>query len=164
MLQRDYRDLEGRFDRVVSIEMVEAVGADYLDTYFACIERLLAPDGLALLQAITIEDHRYARALRTVDFIKRHVFPGSFIPSLQALLAAKSRASRLALVHQEDFGLSYARTLAAWQSRFQAARPRARALGYDEDFLRLWTFYLAYCEGGFRGGGIDVAQVTMVKA
>jgi cyclopropane-fatty-acyl-phospholipid synthase len=163
VLLKDYRDLSGRFDKLVSIEMVEAIGAAQLDAYFGKIGELLAPDGLALVQAITIEDHRYRQALRSVDFIKRHVFPGSFIPSVAALVSAKARSSELALVHLEDFGGSYARTLQAWRERFLAQRPQAQGLGYDARFARLWEFYLAYCEGGFRERSIGVAQLLMVK-
>jgi len=159
----DYRDLTGRYDKLVSIEMIEAVGAQYLDEYFAALDRLLKPDGLALLQAITIEDHRYAQALRSVDFIKRHVFPGSFIPSINAIIAAKTRASDLALVALEDFGDSYARTLEAWRKRFMARLPEARAQGFDEQFLRMWEFYLAYCEGGFRERALGVAHLRLAK-
>ena len=101
---QDYRDLQGRYDKLVSIEMIEAIGAQYLETYFAKVADLLAPHGRALIQAITIEDHRYQQALGEVDFIKRHIFPGSFIPSIEAMLRAKTRASDLALVHLEDFG------------------------------------------------------------
>ena len=159
----DYRDLSGRYDKLVSIEMIEAVGAPYLDTYFAVIDRLLKPDGLALLQAITIEDHRYRMALRSVDFIQRHVFPGSFIPSVSAILAAKTRVSDLGLVSLEDFGDSYARTLAAWRERFMARLTQARAQGFDERFIRLWEFYLAYCEAGFRERSIGVAHLLLAK-
>ncbi|MFC3714562.1 class I SAM-dependent methyltransferase [Luteimonas soli] len=163
LLRADYRDLHGQYDKLVSIEMVEAIGARYLDTYFAKLGALLKPDGLALVQAITIEDHRYARALRTVDFIKRHVFPGSFIPSVAAMVAAKARSSDLALVHLEDFGSSYARTLQAWRRRFLAQLPQVRAQGHDERFIRMWEFYLAYCEGGFRERSIGVAQMLFAK-
>jgi len=163
VLQRDYRDLDGQYDRLVSIEMIEAIGARWQETYFGKLAALLAPDGLALVQAITIEDHRYAQALHSVDFIKRHVFPGSFIPSIQAMLAAKTRASDLALVHLEDFGLSYARTLQAWRERFMAHREQARMQDHDERFLRLWEFYLAYCEGGFRERSIGVAHLLLAR-
>jgi cyclopropane-fatty-acyl-phospholipid synthase len=163
LLLRDYRDLEGRYERLVSIEMVEAIGAQYLETYFGRIGALLEPDGLALLQAITIEDHRYERALAQVDFIKRHVFPGSFIPSIAAMLAAKTRAGDLALLQQEDFGLSYARTLQVWRERFLARLPEVRAQGYDERFIRMWEFYLAYCEGGFRERAIGVSQLLLAR-
>jgi cyclopropane-fatty-acyl-phospholipid synthase len=163
VLACDYRDLEGRFDRLVSIEMIEAIGARYMETYFGKIGALLKPDGMALIQAITIEDHRYAQALASVDFIKRHIFPGSFIPSLAAMLEAKRRAGELALVHQEDFGLSYARTLHVWRQRFMARLAEAREQGFDERFLRLWEFYLAYCEGGFLERAIGVSHLLLAQ-
>ena len=159
----DYRDLTGRYDKLVSIEMIEAIGHQYLDTYFAKLGALLEPDGMALIQAITIEDHRYAQALRAVDFIKRHVFPGSFIPSVSAMLGAASRRSDLKLFNLEDMGPSYAQTLAAWHERFDRARVQVRALGYDEAFIRLWDFYLAYCEGGFRERSTGCVQMLLVK-
>jgi len=159
----DYRNLEGRFDKLVSIEMIEAVGARYLDRYFAKVTELLEPSGLALIQAITIEDHRYEQALRSVDFIQRHVFPGSFIPSLQAILGAKSRVSDLALIDAFDFAASYARTLAAWRQGFHAHLTAVRALGFDERFIRLWDYYLAYCEGGFRERSIGVSHLLFAK-
>jgi cyclopropane-fatty-acyl-phospholipid synthase len=164
VLLEDYRDLKGRYDKLVSIEMIEAVGARYLETYFAKVGALLEPRGLALLQAITIEDHRYERALREVDFIKRYVFPGAFIPSVSAMLEAKRRVTDLNLVHFEDFALSYARTLEVWRKRFLAQRAEVRRLGFDDQFIRLWEFYLAYCEAGFREGSIGVAHLKFAKA
>jgi len=161
VLLEDYRDLEGLYDQVVSVEMIEAIGAQYLDTYFAKVASLLKPGGRALIQAITIEDHRYEQALAAVDFIKRYVFPGSFIPSINAMLAAKTRATDLALVHLEDFGLSYARTLHAWRTRFLSRLAEVRAQGFDERFIRLWEFYLAYCEGGFRERSIGVCHLLL---
>lgn len=158
---RDYRDLQGHYDKVVSVEMIEAVGANFLEAYFAKVASLLSPHGRALIQAITIEDHRYEQALGSVDFIKRHIFPGSFIPSIEAMLRAKTRACDLALVHLEDFGLSYARTLQAWRERFLARQPEVRAQGFDARFCRLWEFYLAYCEGGFRERSIGVAHLLL---
>ena len=163
LLQSDYRDLTGQYDKLVSIEMIEAVGADFQDSYFAQIGRLLKPEGLALVQAITTEDHRYQQALQSVDFIKRHVFPGCFIPSVSAMLASKTRSSDLALVALEDFGLSYARTLQAWRERFLAQLPAVRAQGFDVRFLRMWEFYLAYCEGGFRERSIGVSHLLLAK-
>jgi cyclopropane-fatty-acyl-phospholipid synthase len=163
LLLEDYRDLRGQYDKLVSIEMVEAIGAPNLDTYFGQIGALLRPDGLALLQAITIEDHRYAQALKSVDYIKRHIFPGSFIPSINALLASKTRASDLALTQMEDIGHSYALTLKAWRERFMAQLPKVRAQGFDERFIRQWEFYLAYCEGGFRERATGVAQLLLAK-
>ncbi|MDR6935942.1 cyclopropane-fatty-acyl-phospholipid synthase [Luteibacter sp. 3190] len=161
--QDDYRDLKGTYDRVVSIEMIEAIGARYMETYFAKIGSLLSPDGMALVQAITIEDHRYAQAVASVDFIKRHVFPGSFIPSISAMLAAKTRSSDLALVQLEDFGLSYARTLREWRTRFLARLDEVRRQGFDERFVRLWEFYLAYCEGGFLERSIGVSHLLLAR-
>ena len=163
VLLSDYRDLSGTYDKLVSIEMIEAIGPQYLDTYFATVGRLLKPDGLGLVQAITIEDHRYAQAVRSVDFIKRFIFPGSFIPSIAAMLEAKTRGSDLALVHLEDFGPSYARTLHDWRQRFLAQREAVRAQGFDTRFLRMWEFYLAYCEGGFLERSIGVAHLLLAK-
>jgi cyclopropane-fatty-acyl-phospholipid synthase len=163
VLLEDYRDLSGRYDKLVSIEMIEAIGHQYLDTYFAKVGALLKSDGMALIQAITIEDHRYAQALRAVDFIKRHVFPGSFIPSISAMLGAAARSTDLKLYNLEDIGPSYATTLAAWRERFHKARMQVRGLGYDERFLRLWDFYLAYCEGGFRERSVGNVQMLLVK-
>lgn len=159
----DYRQLTGRYSKLVSVEMVEAVGANHLDEYFRAIDGLLQDDGLALLQAITIEDSRYLQALRSVDFIKRHVFPGSFIPCVTALLSSAARASDLVTVNLEDLGTDYARTLEAWRHRFEAQWSDIVTLGYDERFRRLWRFYLCYCEGGFRERALSDVQVLLAK-
>jgi len=151
---KDYRLLEGKFDKLVSIEMVEAVGAQYLSTYFDQCRALLKPKGLALIQAITIEDFRYKKALNTVDYIKRYIFPGSFIPSVSVLTQTASE-SGLRLKYLNDIGLSYAQTLHHWRERFLAAREEVLALGFDENFIRMWDFYLCYCEGGFKEGVIS---------
>lgn len=163
LLFEDYRDLEGRFDKLVSIEMIEAVGPQYLDTYLSTLSRLLKDDGLALIQAINMPEQRYARALRNVDFIQRYIFPGSFIPSFGAMLEAVRRESDFTLTHVEDAGFHYARTLRDWRSRFMAAGDRIRAQGYDERFMRLWDFYFAYCEAGFAERAIGVAQIVLAK-
>jgi len=163
LLLQDYRDLQGTYDKLVSIEMIEAIGAPYLDAFFGKLGALLRPGGQALLQAITIEDHRYVQARDSVDYIKRFVFPGSFIPSLAAMYGAKTRASDLQVVHQEDFGLSYAYTLRAWRRRFLTRLPEVRAQGFDERFIRLWEFYLAYCEGGFLERSIGVSHLLMAR-
>ena len=163
LLLQDYRDLEGIYDKLVSIEMIEAIGAQYLDTYFDKLGSLLKPDGLGLVQAITIEDHRYVQARDSVDFIKRFIFPGSFIPSVSAMLQAKTAASDLQLLQLDDFGPSYARTLQAWRERFLARLPEVRAQGFDARFVRMWEFYLAYCEGGFRERSIGVAHLLLGK-
>jgi len=161
VLLEDYRDLRGRYDKIASVEMIEAVGADHLDAFArACGERL-APDGLLALQAITIQDQEYERARRDVDFIKRHVFPGSFIPCVTAILDATTRASALRLVHMEDLGPHYVATLARWRAGLRARRDEARALGYDEVFLRAWDYYLAYCEGGFEERALGLAQMLL---
>lgn len=163
VLLEDYRDLKGRYDKLVSIEMVEAIGHQYLETYFATAARLLKDDGMALVQAITIEDHRYRQALRSVDFIKRFIFPGSFIPALSVLLGAAATAGDLRAFNVEDIGPSYALTLKSWRERFLARLSDVRALGYDERFIRMWEFYLAYCEGGFRERSIGDVQLLFVK-
>lgn len=163
LLQRDYRDLTGRYDKLASIEMVEAIGHQYLDTYFAKCAALLKDDGMALVQAITIEDHRYELALHSVDFIKRHVFPGSFIPSVSVLQSAMARSSDLRLFNLEDIGPSYALTLRHWRERFRARIDAVRALGYPERFIRLWEFYLSYCEGGFIERSIGDVQMLLTR-
>jgi cyclopropane-fatty-acyl-phospholipid synthase len=159
----DYRQLTGRFSKIVSVEMVEAVGANHLDEYFRAIDALLDDDGLALLQAITIEDSRYQQALRSVDFIKQHVFPGSFIPCVTALLSAAARASNMVTVNLEDLGADYAQTLEAWRHRFETRWSDIAPLGYDERFHRLWRFYLCYCEGGFRERALSDVQILLAK-
>ncbi len=159
----DYRQLTGRFSKVASVEMVEAVGANHLDEYFGAIDRLLDDDGLALLQAITIEDSRYSQALGSVDFIKRHIFPGSFIPCVSVLLSSTARASNLVPVNLEDLGADYARTLEAWRHRFESQWSDIATLGYDERFRRMWRFYLCYCEGGFRERALSDVQVLFAK-
>lgn len=163
LLMRDYRDLGGTYDRLVSIEMIEAIGPQYLETYFAKASSLLQPDGMALIQAITIEDHRYAQALRNVDFIQRHIFPGSFIPSVSAMLGALPRRTDLRPFHLEDIGPSYAITLRRWRERFNAGLARVRELGYPERFVRMWNYYLCYCEGGFLERSIGNVQLLLVK-
>ncbi|WP_323113609.1 cyclopropane-fatty-acyl-phospholipid synthase family protein [Pseudomonas guariconensis] len=155
----DYRDLKGTFDKLVSIEMIEAVGHRYLPVYFRQCAALLKPDGLMLLQAITIRDQRYAQARRSVDFIQRYIFPGGALPSLSVLLDTASRQTALNLVHLEDFGLDYARTLEHWRDNLRKSRTLLAAQGYDDTFQRLWEFYLCYCQGGFEERAIGVAQL-----
>lgn len=159
VLLEDYRDLRGRFDKLVSIEMIEAVGHRYLPAFFRQCAALLKDDGLMLLQAITIRDQRYAQARRSVDFIQRYIFPGGALPSLSVLLDTASRQTALNLVHLEDFGQDYSRTLRHWRDNLRLARSELTALGYDETFQRLWEFYLCYCQGGFEERTIGVAQM-----
>jgi cyclopropane-fatty-acyl-phospholipid synthase len=151
---KDYRLLEGKFDKLVSIEMIEAVGEQYLSTYFEKCRQLLKPNGLALIQAITIEDARYQKALNTIDYIKRYIFPGSFIPCI-SLMTKTASDQKLRLKHLEDIGLSYAQTIHCWRDAFLDARDQVIALGFDENFIRMWDFYLCYCEGGFLEGVIS---------
>lgn len=149
LLLRDYRDLDGTYDKLVSIEMIEAVGHDYLDAFFGLCCQRLRPQGLMLLQAITMRDQRYDQARRDVDFIRQYIFPGSVIPSITAMLDSLTRATDMRLVHLEDITPHYARTLAAWRARFHEHGDEVRALGYDEPFIRLWDYYLALCQAGF---------------
>jgi len=149
LLRDDYRDLTGTYDKLVSIEMIEAVGHRYLDTYMGKISSLLEPHGAALIQAITLQDQHYEQALKSVDFIQRFIFPGSFIPSVSAIVGSARRSTDMKLFHLEDIGPHYATTLAAWRERFMNRLPEVRALGYPDEFIRMWEFYLCYCEGGF---------------
>jgi cyclopropane-fatty-acyl-phospholipid synthase len=159
VLREDYRDLGGRFDKLVSIEMIEAVGHRYLPVYFQRCASLLKDDGLMLLQAITIRDQRYEQARRSVDFIQRYIFPGGALPSLSVMLQTASSHTALNLVHMEDFGLDYARTLQHWRDNLRQSRTALTELGYDDTFQRLWEFYLCYCQGGFEERTIGVAQL-----
>ncbi len=157
---RDYRELRGQFRHIVSIEMFEAVGEAYWDTYAEQLKRLLAPGGKAALQLITIDHARFEGYRRSPDFIQRYVFPGGMLPSFEVLEATLARAG-LAITDRLDFGLDYARTLVAWRERFEAAWPAIAAQGFDQRFKRLWLFYLAYCEAGFLHRAIDVVQVRV---
>ena len=163
VLMEDYRDLQGCYDKLVSIEMIEAVGHHYLDTYLKQCASLLKPSGLALIQAITIEDRYYQQALKSVDFIKRYIFPGSFIPCVSAIVASASRCTDLRLINLEDQGESYALTLNHWRKRFMAALDQVRGQGYNEEFIRMWEFYLCYCEGGFKEKSISNVQLLLAK-
>jgi cyclopropane-fatty-acyl-phospholipid synthase len=160
----DYRDLEGRYDKLVSVEMIEAVGHQYYDTFFRRCSELLVPGGTMVLQAITIDDRQYASARDSVDFIKRHVFPGCCIPSVTALAQSAARASRLRIVDLEDIGPHYATTLAAWRRNLVAHAGQVRALGYPEALLRMWQFYLSYCEGGFAERALGDVQIVLQES
>jgi cyclopropane-fatty-acyl-phospholipid synthase len=154
---QDYRDVEGSFDRIVAIEMFEAVGEEHWPTFFDIVRRRLKPGGVASLQIITIDSERFTQYSRGADFIQTYIFPGGMLPSPAVLESQVSRA-RLRLTDVHAFGKSYAETLAVWQDRFQRAWPEIRQLGFDRRFKRMWAFYLAYCEAGFRTDAIDVAQ------
>lgn len=163
LVLQDYRDLRGEYDKLVSIEMIEAVGHHYLETFFRCCSNLLKPDGMMLLQSITIADQLYERARQSVDFIKQYIFPGSFIPSVTAICHALTRATDLRVFHLEDQGAHYATTLRHWRERMFANLQQIRALGYPETFLRMWEYYLCYCEGGFHERVLGDAQIVLTK-
>lgn len=163
LLLDDYRDLTGRYDKLVSIEMIEAVGARYLDTYTAQCSRLLEPHGAMLLQAITIQDQVYEEALDSVDFIQRFIFPGSFIPSVTAITDSVRRATDMKVFHLEDIGPHYATTLRRWRENFFARLPEVRRLGYPDAFVRMWDYYLCYCEGGFLERQLGDVQMLLTR-
>ncbi len=163
LLLEDYRDLRGQFDKAVSIEMIEAVGANYLDTYLAKCSSLLHDHGSMLLQAITIQDQHYEQARKSVDFIQRFIFPGSFIPSVAAISSSLVRSTDMKIYHLEDIGPHYARTLKLWRERFFENIATIRRLGYPESFVRLWEYYLCYCEGGFAERQLGDVQLLLTK-
>ena len=163
LLLEDYRDLTGQYDALVSIEMVEAVGHQYLDQYFRQCSSLLKPTGAMLLQAITIGDQFYDQAVRSVDFIKKFIFPGSFIPSVTAIADSLTRVTDLKIFNLEDIGPHYARTLRLWRERFFANIAQVRKLGYPDSFNRLWEFYLCYCEGGYAERQLGDVQILLTK-
>jgi len=163
LLLEDYRELAGRYDKLVSVEMIEAVGHQYLDTYTAKCSSLLKPEGAMLLQAITIQDQIYEQALKSVDFIQRFIFPGSFIPSITAITDSVRRATDMKVFHLEDIGPHYATTLLRWRENFMSRLADVRALGYPESFIRMWEFYLCYCEGGFRERQIGDVHMLLTK-
>jgi cyclopropane-fatty-acyl-phospholipid synthase len=163
LLLSDYRELQGQYNKLVSVEMIEAVGHEYYRAYFEKCASLLQPDGLMLIQAITIADQRYDAARRSVDFIQRYIFPGGCLPSLEAIARNVARYTDLNIVGIEDITQHYARTLQAWRERFTARLDEVRAQGFDDVFVRMWQFYLCYCEGGFRERSIGAQQVVLAK-
>lgn len=158
----DYRDVQGRFDRIASIEMVEAVGEQYWPLYFGRLHDFLTPGGIAGLQVITIDDRYFETYRRSMDFVQRYIFPGGMLPSPSALRAVTAKAG-FRWLNDMTFGIDYAETLAIWRRRFCDAWPEVAALGFDERFRRMWEFYLCYCEGGFRAGTVDVAQIALAR-
>ncbi|EJN6828560.1 class I SAM-dependent methyltransferase [Vibrio cidicii] len=163
LLKQDYRDLRGQFDKLVSIEMIEAVGKQYLPSYIKTCQSLLKPGGLMAIQAITIADQRYEYYSDNVDFIQKYIFPGGFLPSVTSLTQATTQHSDLLLRDLYDIGLDYAKTLAHWHRRFNQAETEVRALGYDERFIRMWRYYLSYCEGGFLARTISTVHMTFQR-
>ena len=163
LLKQDYRELTGQYDKLVSIEMIEAVGHEYLPTFFAKCNSLLKPTGLMVLQAITFNDQNYQDYIDSVDFIQTHIFPGGCLLSNQELNTQFTEQTDMVIKQLHDYGFDYAYTLRDWRTAFMAQRNEIKALGYDDAFIRLWNFYFCYCEGGFLERTIGVVQVTAVK-
>jgi cyclopropane-fatty-acyl-phospholipid synthase len=161
---RDYRDVDGRYDHVISIEMLEAVGRDYWDSFFAACHRVLAPGGRVGIQVITMPDFRFDQYAKRCDWIQKYIFPGGLLPSLSELARAAGRASALTVTAVDDIGLDYARTLAAWRSAFLHRLPDVRALGFDDRFIRMWDYYLAVCEAAFSTRTLGTMQIVMARA
>jgi len=159
----DYRKLEGKFDRIVSIEMLEAVGDKYLDTYFEKCQSVLKPDGLLALQVITSPDSRYEEFKTGIDFIQKHIFPGSLLPSIGRINTAINRTGEMHLYHMHDMGSSYVKTLHSWLEMFDKNIAQVRALGFGEKFIRTWRYYLSYCEAAFKMRNISVVQLVYTR-
>ena len=163
LLCEDYRQLTGQYDKLVSIEMIEAVGHQFYSTYFAKCSSLLKPDGLMLIQAITMTDQRYASARDNVDFIKRYIFPGGCLPSVEVISTHLRKDTDMQVVDLHDMTADYAKTLAAWRNAFRERLDAVEQMGFDRTFQRMWEFYLCYCEGGFRERCIGTVQLTFAK-
>jgi cyclopropane-fatty-acyl-phospholipid synthase len=163
ILFEDYRKLSGTYDRIVSIEMFEAVGYEFYDEFFSACDRLLRPDGTMLLQTITMLDQKFHTYRGRADWIQKHIFPGSELASVSEIFRSLARATKLALFQAEDMGAHYARTLHEWRRRFHKAEQKARMLGFDDNFLRGWDYYLAYCEGGFLERHVSDFQFLLTR-
>jgi cyclopropane-fatty-acyl-phospholipid synthase len=162
-LHADYRDLTGQFDKIVSIEMFEAVGLNRYDEYFKAVDRLLVPDGSMVLQTITVDDQWFPKYRSTPDWIEQHIFPGGELASIGEVMNSLGRVTSLSMYAAENFGTHYARTLRAWRCRFLNQLERVRALGFDDRFIRMWDFYLAICEAAFLERHTGVFQLLLVK-
>lgn len=163
LLKKDYRDLTGSFDKLVSVEMIEAVGHRYLPGFFEKCCKLLTPEGKMVIQAITIADQKYKQYIEGVDFIQRYIFPGGCVPSINRMVELITGKTDMVVRQIDDFGYDYARTIADWHERFQDAYPELQEMGYDEKFKRLWEFYLCYCQGGFLERSISVVHLTATR-
>ena len=163
VLFEDYRDLQGQFDKLVSVEMIEAVGQEYYQQYFSGCAALLKDDGLMMLQAITIPDHRYDYAQNSVDFIQRYIFPGGSLPSQEVIMRSIKAYTDMRQVGIQEIGLDYARTLDEWRNRFHQKLDQVKALGFDDSFIRMWNYYLCYCQGGFEEKIIGTSQIVFAK-
>ena len=163
LLLKDYRDLDGQYDKLVSVEMIEAVGHQYMPTYFEKLEQLLKPNGRMLIQAITIADQMYDNYRRSVDFIQKYIFPGGCLPSLYEMCRHLRERTSMTVSQVQEYGIDYADTLAVWTQRFNNSKTKLEELGYDSSFQKMWNYYFAYCEGGFREGCINLIHFEAVK-
>lgn len=163
VIMEDYRKLQGQYDKLVSIEMIEAIGHEHYQDYFSKCQSILKPNGMMLIQAITIADQRYEQARRSVDFIQRYIFPGGCLPSVTAMTDIITRNTDMRLFHLEDIGPHYATTLRLWRENIKMNLSTIREMGYSDSFLRMWNYYLCYCEGGFLERSIGTVQMLMVK-
>lgn len=160
---KDYRLIEGKYDKVISIEMIEAVGAKYLKTYFDKIHGLLKPDGVLALQAIVCPDSRFDEFKKNVDFIQKHIFPGTLLPSIAAINNAVNETGDMFMFGLKDLGKSYVQTLAEWRSRFNLNTDKIKLLGFDDEFIRKWNYYFSYCEAAFNMRNINVVQMVYTR-
>jgi cyclopropane-fatty-acyl-phospholipid synthase len=163
LLCEDYRNLSGEYDKLVSIEMIEAVGHEFYKNYFECCTKLLKNDGKMVIQAITMADQRYKQARDSVDYIKRYIFPGGCLPSVAVIADHVANDTDLQIVHLRDITEDYALTLSHWRNRFMSSLDRVRSMGFEEEFIRMWEYYLCYCEGGFRERIISTVQLAFAK-
>jgi len=163
ILIKDYRQMEGQFDKIVSVEMLEAVGHNYMEVYFKKVNDLLKKNGILALQVITSPDSRYDSLRKGVDWIQKHIFPGSLLPSVGAINSAVNRTSDLTMVDLKNIGMDYATTLKLWFDAFNANLPKVKSLGFDDRFIRKWNYYLCYCEAAFAMRNINTMQLVYVR-
>ena len=163
LLKKDYRDLTGEYSKIVSIEMIEAVGHKFTPTYFGMLDKLLKPGGKSFIQAITMNDQRYDSYVNNVDFIQRNIFPGGHLPSVSVICDLVKNNTNMYMKQLSDYRIDYARTLSAWRATFLANREAIQSLGFSDDFIRLWDYYFCYCEGGFRESAIGLAHIQLIK-
>ena len=163
ILLKDYRDIEGTYDAIISVEMFEAVGAEYFDVFFKKCESLLKPSGVLAMQVITIPDQRYDAYSKSTDFIQKYIFPGGHLPSVSKVLSITTSNTRLNLLHMEEFSEDYAKTLRLWDANFSTKLDEVKALGFDEYFIRMWKMYLNYCEAAFTTRNIGLVQMVFSR-
>ena len=163
LLKKDYRDLTGKYSKIVSIEMIEAVGHKFMPTYFEMLDKLLKPGGKSFIQAITMNDQRYDSYVKNVDFIQRNIFPGGHLPSVSVICDLVKNNTNMYMKQLSDYRIDYAKTLSVWRTSFLDNREAIKSLGFSDDFIRLWEYYFCYCEGGFRESAIGLAHIELIK-